>query len=44
VPAIDPLSYFAILGVTAAIAVLSMIIPTRRALRARPIDAIGARE
>ena len=44
IPAVDPLSYLAILGVTAAIAVLSMIIPARRAMRTRPIDAIGARE
>ncbi len=44
IPAVDPLVYLAILGVTAVIAVLSMIIPARRVMRTRPIDAIGARE
>jgi hypothetical protein len=34
----------AILGVTALLATLALPLPTRRALRARPIDALGIRE
>src|SRR5215471_6516504 len=34
----------AILGVTAVVALLSLALPTRHALRARPIEAIGIRE
>ncbi|GAB3752806.1 ABC transporter permease [Microlunatus parietis] len=44
IPAIDPLTYLAIIGATAAIAVLSMIIPTLRVLRDHPVEAIGSRE
>lgn len=43
-PAVDPLTYLAIIGATAAIAVLSMIIPALRVLRDRPVEAIGSRE
>ncbi len=34
----------AILGVSAALALLALALPTRRALRARPVDAIGVGE
>jgi putative ABC transport system permease protein len=33
-----------ILGVTALVALLALALPTRHALRARPIEAIGIRE
>jgi putative ABC transport system permease protein len=36
--------FLAIIGVTALIALLALTLPTRHALRARPIEAIGARE
>ncbi|MFC7621402.1 ABC transporter permease [Microlunatus sp. GCM10028923] len=44
IPAVDPLTYLAIIAATAAIAVLSMIIPALRVLRDRPVEAIGGRE
>jgi putative ABC transport system permease protein len=34
----------AILGITVFVAVVALALPTRRALRARPIEAIGIRE
>jgi putative ABC transport system permease protein len=36
--------FAAIIGVTALIALLALTLPTRHALRVRPIEAIGARE
>jgi ABC-type lipoprotein release transport system permease subunit len=36
--------FLAIIGVTALLALLALTLPTRHALRARPIEAIGARE
>lgn len=43
-PAVDIVQYVAILAVAALIALLSIMIPTRLAMRTRPIDAIGLRE
>jgi putative ABC transport system permease protein len=34
----------AILGISALLALVALAVPTRRALRARPIEAIGIRE
>lgn len=34
----------AILGISALLALIALALPTRRALRARPVEAIGARE
>ena len=34
----------AILGISALLALVALALPTRRALRARPIEAIGIRE
>jgi putative ABC transport system permease protein len=36
--------FAAILGVTALLAIVALALPTRRALRARPVEAIGIRE
>jgi ABC-type lipoprotein release transport system permease subunit len=33
-----------ILGVSALLALVALALPTRRALRARPVEAIGVRE
>jgi len=33
-----------ILGITALVALLALALPTRHALRARPVQAIGTRE
>jgi aldehyde dehydrogenase len=38
------LSYAAILGVSALLALVALSLPTRRALRTRPVEAIGIRE
>jgi putative ABC transport system permease protein len=43
-PAVPPLVYLAIIGVTALLGLLAIGIPTRVALRARPVEAIGLRE
>ncbi|MBN6039796.1 ABC transporter permease [Amycolatopsis sp. 195334CR] len=43
-PAVDVLTYLAILAVTALIALLSIMIPARLAMRTRPVEAIGTRE
>ncbi|MCT2587720.1 FtsX-like permease family protein [Actinophytocola gossypii] len=42
VPSVPPLVYLAIIGVTAVLGLLAIGIPTRVALRARPVEAIGA--
>ena len=34
----------AILGISALLALLALALPTRRALRIRPVEAIGIRE
>ena len=34
----------AILGISALLALIALTLPTRRALRARPVEAIGVRE
>ncbi|MBS2548652.1 FtsX-like permease family protein [Catenulispora sp. NL8] len=44
VPSIPPLLYLAIVAATSALAAAAVLIPTRLALRARPIEAIGLRE
>jgi putative ABC transport system permease protein len=44
VPAVDLPVYLAILAVTALIAVSSIMIPARLAMRTRPVEAIGLRE
>ena len=36
--------FAAILGISALLALLALALPARRALRARPVEAIGARE
>lgn len=41
IPSIAPLAYLGIVGVTAALGLLAIGIPTRLALRARPVEAIG---
>jgi putative ABC transport system permease protein len=43
-PYVPPGSLAAILGVSALLALFALALPTRRALRARPIEAIGVRE
>ncbi|HEX2131973.1 MAG TPA: ABC transporter permease, partial [Actinophytocola sp.] len=44
VPSVPPLLYLAIIGVTALLGLLAIGIPTRVALRSRPVEAIGERE
>ncbi|WP_323746935.1 ABC transporter permease [Catenulispora pinisilvae] len=44
VPSIPPLLYLAIVAATSALAAAAVLIPTRLALRARPVEAIGLRE
>jgi putative ABC transport system permease protein len=41
VPAIEPLAYLAIVVVTAVLGLLAIGIPTRLAMRTRPVDALG---
>ncbi len=36
--------FAAILGVSALLALVALALPTRRALRTRPVEAIGLRE
>ena len=43
-PYVPPVQLVAILGVSALLALLALALPTRRALRARPIEAIGVGE
>ncbi|HWH12120.1 MAG TPA: FtsX-like permease family protein, partial [Solirubrobacteraceae bacterium] len=43
-PYIPARPFAAILGISALLALLALALPTRRALRARPVEAIGARE
>jgi putative ABC transport system permease protein len=43
-PHIPAKPFAAILGISALLAFLALALPTRRALRARPVEAIGARE
>jgi putative ABC transport system permease protein len=43
-PSVAPGQLAAILGVSALLAVLALALPTRRALRMRPVEAIGAGE
>jgi len=43
-PYVPAAPFAAIVGVTALLAVLALALPTRRALRARPVEAIGVRE
>src|SRR6201996_562941 len=43
-PHIPARPFAAILGISALLALLALALPTRRALRARPVEAIGARE
>ena len=43
-PYVPARPFLAIIGVTALLALLALTLPTRHALRARPIEAIGARE
>ena len=43
-PYVPARPFVAIIGVTALLALLALAIPTRRALRARPVEAIGVRE
>ncbi|WP_344038947.1 ABC transporter permease [Saccharothrix xinjiangensis] len=42
-PSVPPLAYLAIVGVTALLGFAAVGIPTRLALRARPVDVIGVR-
>jgi putative ABC transport system permease protein len=44
IPSISAGVYAAIIGVTAALGLLAVGVPTRFALRAHPADAIGTRE
>ncbi|MFE7659587.1 ABC transporter permease [Streptomyces celluloflavus] len=44
VPYIPPLLYLAIVAATSALAAAAVLLPTRMALRVRPVDAIGMRE
>ncbi|OLF11922.1 FtsX-like permease family protein [Actinophytocola xanthii] len=44
VPAVPPLVYLAIVGVTALLGLVAIGIPTRVALRTRPMEAMGLRE
>ena len=43
-PHVPPDQLAAILGVSALLALLALALPTRRALRARPVEAIGIGE
>jgi hypothetical protein len=43
-PYVPARPFAAIIGVTALLVTLALELPTRRALRARPVEAIGARE
>jgi putative ABC transport system permease protein len=43
-PYVPPVQLAAILGVSALLALLALALPTRRALRARPVEAIGIGE
>ena len=43
-PYIPARPFAAILGISALLALLAVALPTRRALRTRPVEAIGARE
>lgn len=43
-PSIPPLTLAGIIGVTAALGLLAIGIPTRIAVRSRPVDVIGMRE
>jgi putative ABC transport system permease protein len=44
IPSVSAGGYAAIIGVTAALGLLAVGVPTRAALRAHPVDAIGIRE
>lgn len=44
VPHIPPLLYLAIVAATSALAAAAVLVPTKLALRARPVEAIGLRE
>ncbi|MDU0288347.1 FtsX-like permease family protein [Saccharothrix longispora] len=44
VPSVPPLLYLAITGTVAVLGLAAIGVPTRMALRARPVDAIGARD
>lgn len=44
VPYIPPLLYLGIVAVTSLLAVAAVLLPTKLALRARPVDTIGMRE
>ena len=43
-PYVPPVPLAAILGTSALLALLALALPTRRALRSRPVEAIGAGE
>jgi putative ABC transport system permease protein len=43
-PYVPTRPFVAIIGVTALLALLALALPTRRALRARPVEAIGVPE
>jgi putative ABC transport system permease protein len=43
-PYVPARPFAAILGVSALLALLALALPTRRALRARPVEAIGVGE
>jgi putative ABC transport system permease protein len=43
-PYVPPAQLAAILGLSALLALLALALPTRRALRSRPVDAIGVGE
>ena len=44
IPAGSPLIYVAVVAITVVLGVLSTMVPTRLALRTRPVEAIGVRE
>ncbi|WP_241566090.1 FtsX-like permease family protein [Prescottella agglutinans] len=44
VPTVSPLAYVLILGVTVALGLVAIAIPTRAAMRQDPVTAIGSRE
>ncbi|MBD7999682.1 MULTISPECIES: ABC transporter permease [Oerskovia] len=44
VPALSPVAYLATVAGAGAVGYLSMLLPTRAALRARPVESIGLRE
>ena len=44
IPYVPPLLYLAIVAAVSALAAAAVLVPTRLALRARPVDAIGMRE